>query len=132
LSCIYCLYSTADGRPRYVGQTTKPSFVRLSQHLLEARLKPVTYLHNWIASQLSQGFEVRAHVLQSSVPPGDLNAYERYWMTQFAGLLNCRRDAPSVDTTIGVAVNRALIQTLGNCGRAQQTPISAGGVGDGR
>lgn len=114
MSCIYCLYSTVDGRPRYVGQTTNVAPVRHIRHLRDARQRPNTPLHRWIRRVEADGFQVRAHVLQSDVQPGDLNLFERYWMAQFAGLLNTSRGTPVVhaDSAVGLAVRRALRRQL--------------------
>jgi hypothetical protein len=114
MSSIYCLYSTADGRPRYVGQTTKPTAARHARHLRDAAKTASTDLHRWILGVENDGFQVRAHVLQLNVAPRELNLFERYWMSQFAGLLNCGPGTPTVrvDTPLGRAVKRALRRQL--------------------
>ena len=107
---IYCLFATSDGRPRYVGQTTKPIKVRLDQHIRTADRLPLTPLQCWIRDTMERGFQVRAHVLQLHVPTGDLDLFERYWMSQFPGLLNDRARTPRAQapTKIALAVERAL------------------------
>ncbi len=114
MSCIYCLYSTEDGRPRYVGQTTKPVGLRLAQHRREARRRRHHPLHRWINDVADRGFQVRAHALQINVPPGSLNLFERYWMGQFARLINCASGAPGprADTVVATAVTQALRHAL--------------------
>lgn len=110
MSIIYCLFSTADGKPRYVGQTTKAVGVRLEQHVRDAGRHARTPLHRWIHASLEAGFEIQAHVLQLHVPPGDLNLFERYWINQFPDLLNDRAGTPhiQVPTKVALAVERAL------------------------
>ncbi len=70
MSCIYCLYSTADFRPRYVGQTTKSAVSRLRRHRRDAWRRGATALHRWIRRVEAQGFEVAVHVLQYKVALG--------------------------------------------------------------
>jgi hypothetical protein len=114
VSCIYCLFSTADGRPRYVGQTTKAPPIRYYRHLCDAWRRRGTLLHRWIRTTEAQGFEIRAFVLQTNVAPGDLDLFERYWMAQFTGLLNSGPGTPVVatDTVVAIAVQRALTRAL--------------------
>lgn len=100
---IYCLYSTCDGRPRYIGQTTKPVAVRLAQHLRNARRTAQTPLSQWIRATLAGGFTVRIYTLQTAVAPADLNLFEIYWMGQFSGLLNASSGMPRSDTDSAVA-----------------------------
>src|SRR5262249_43956500 len=73
-----------------------------------------TPLHRWIRHVEAAGFQVRVHILQFNVQPGDLNLFERYWMGQFAGLLNTSNGTPAVaaDTAVGVAVRKGLRRHL--------------------
>ena len=120
MSCIYCLYSTADFRPRYVGQTTKSAASRLERHRRDAwRRDGTAALHRWIRRVEAQGFEVAVHVLQHKIAPRDLTNFERYWMGQFRGLLN-RRPAPPVvpdGSSVGVAIAHGLARTRGGVGQ---------------
>jgi hypothetical protein len=120
VTCIYCLFSTADGRPRYIGQTTKPPPVRHAQHLRHAERRPNTPLHRWIRRVQAAGFQVRIHVLQTDVQPRDLNIFERYWMAQFRGLLNTvtGTTVAVAETEVGRAVRRRLRQQLQEAGPA--------------
>jgi hypothetical protein len=114
MSCIYCLFSTADGIPRYIGQSTKPASVRYAQHLRDAIRQPTTALHRWINAVVARGFQVRVHVLQTNVRPGELDLFERYWMSQFSSLLNSDRNRATAtsNSPVAVAVHRALRQQL--------------------
>jgi hypothetical protein len=110
MSLIYCLYATDDGRPRYVGQTTKAADTRLAQHLAEARRGAATAVGSWIRARLGGGFQIRGHILQAAIAPGDLDLFEHYWMSQFAGLLNAdRRMSPAL---VHSTVARAVIEFL--------------------
>jgi hypothetical protein len=110
MSSIYCLYATSDGRPQYIGQTTKAVEVRLDQHIRDAVRQPATPLLRWIRDTMERGFQVHAHALQRYVPPNDLDMFERYWISQFSDLLNDRRGRPRVQVATGIAltVERAL------------------------
>ena len=114
MTCIYCLFSTADGRPRYIGQTTKTAPIRHGQHMRDARRRPGAPLHRWIRRVQAAGFQVRIHVLQTAVQPKDLNLFERYWMAQFRGLLNSGAGTPVVaaDTEVARGVRRRLRHQL--------------------
>jgi hypothetical protein len=114
VTSIYCLFSTADGRPRYIGQTTKAPPVRHAQHLRDAQRGPGTLLHRWIRRVQAAGFQVHIHVLQTDVQPKDLNIFERYWMAQFRGLLNAGPGTPVItgDTEVGRAVQKLLRKQL--------------------
>lgn len=54
---IYGLYSSRNGELRYVGQTTQGLKTRLIQHRNYAKTKR-TPVHNWIARELSAGFQI--------------------------------------------------------------------------
>jgi len=100
---IYCLYSTADGEPRYVGRAENGAQKRLKQHRTLALEKADGTLYDWIRDLYRSGFEVDAHILQSDVIPADLEFYEKYWIAQFPGLLNLRDETipPALPTEIG-------------------------------
>ena len=110
MTSIYCLYAVNDGRPRYIGQTTKPVTVRLTQHLLAARRGRSTPLCRWLRATLAAGFPIKAHTMQTRVPPADLGFFERYWMAQFVGLVNAGAAVPRVgaDSPAASALIRAL------------------------
>jgi hypothetical protein len=110
MSLIYCLYATDDRRPRYIGQTTKAIEVRLAQHIAEARRGSATAVGTWIRVRLEAGFQIRAHILQAAVAPGDLSLFERYWMRQFTDLLNADAGVPLVPDHSPVA--RAVVAFL--------------------
>lgn len=72
LSCtVYGLASTADGKIRYVGQTTKILRYRLSDHFTSARLGRVDHRSCWIRQQWKAGNKIFAFVIESHVPWND-------------------------------------------------------------
>jgi hypothetical protein len=75
----------------------------------------------------AQGFEIRAFVLQTNVAPGDLDRFERYWMAQFASLLNTGAGTPNTaaDTAVAIAVQRALARALAEPARAPKGTLWA-------
>jgi hypothetical protein len=77
MSLIYCLYPTDNGRHRYIGQTTKAIEARLAQHVAEARRGSATGVGTWVRARLEASFQIRAHILQVAVAPGDVSLFER-------------------------------------------------------
>ena len=103
---IYCLYATDDEMPRYVGQTDGASPRRFKQHVTAALEKAEGNVYDWIREVWRDGHEIEHFVLQTDIIPGDLDFYEKYWMTQFSDLLNIRGnvDSPSTQTEVGQRV----------------------------
>ena len=85
---IYCLYSTGDGVPRYVGRTTDKVSTRFSQHVTNALEKRPGPLYDWMRDVFRSDEDVGYHILQLGIVPADLDMFEQYWIDQFAGLLN--------------------------------------------
>lgn len=85
---VYCLYSTADGVPRYVGRTDDKVSYRLKQHITAALEKQPGVLYDWIRDVWRSGDDVGVFTLQDRVIPKDINMFEQYWIDQFADLLN--------------------------------------------
>ena len=88
MSEVYCLYSTEDGNPRYVGRTEDGTMKRLKQHRTYALEMAEGAVYDWIRGVYRKGFEVEAHVLQMNIIPAEFEFYERYWIAQFSDLLN--------------------------------------------
>lgn len=103
---IYCLFSPDDALPRYVGQTDGTSRRRWQQHVACALRQEAGPLYDWIRSLFEQGLNPEYHVLQENVIPADLDMFERYWIGQFAGLLNQQAadQRPAEHSSIGLAV----------------------------
>lgn len=115
MGLIYCLYSTEDRRPRYIGQTTKPLEQRLAQHMGRKVPAATAPVYAWIRTVHQAGFRVGAYAIQPDVGYADLDRFERYWMAQLTGLLNATKGTPVItaDTPAGTLLCRALQQTRG-------------------
>jgi hypothetical protein len=106
---IYCLYSTEDGEPRYVGRASDKVSFRFKQHITAALEKQPGALYDWIRDVWRRGFDIAVHTLQEGIVPKDLDMFERYWMDQFSDLLNVAgNNRPSQDTAVGSQVRAAL------------------------
>ena len=90
---IYCLYSSQDGMPRYVGMTEGEVDKRWKKHLTLALDLAQGNLYDWIRSVVRHGQYVGVHVLQSGIIPADLALFEGYWISQFPELFNVRENA---------------------------------------
>jgi hypothetical protein len=105
---IYCLFSSEDGEPRYVGSTEFSSDKRWKRHLADALEKRPGSLYDWIRDVSRRSQYVGYHVLQTNVIPAELKFYETYWISQFPNLLNARlNDQPA--TRLSDAGRNALL-----------------------
>ena|SRR5271166_3789764 len=113
---IYCLFSTEDGVPRYVGQTEGTAAKRRQRHIARALDHDVGALYDWLRAVFAKKHDVGVHVLQISVPPSDLDMFEKYWISQFENLLNLRRSnsAPATASAIGRQVIDGIKRQLKN------------------
>jgi hypothetical protein len=60
MATIYCLYSTREGRPRYVGRTSKGLATRYRQHELNAADGNTDQLvHEWMREEWLAGYETQ-------------------------------------------------------------------------
>jgi hypothetical protein len=87
-SYVYCLYSTEDGIPRYVGKAADKVSYRFKQHVTAALEKEPGALYDWMRDVWRSEFDVAVHTLQEGIIPKDENMFERYWIEQFSNLLN--------------------------------------------
>lgn len=121
---IYCLYSSEDGVPRYVGGTEWNADKRWKKHLADALDLVAGQVYDWMRDVARRGHYVGVHVLQTGIIPAELGFYERYWIGQFAGLLNVRANgepaAASSDTANHVIV--AIKAKLAMLGFEDQEP----------
>jgi hypothetical protein len=89
MGVIYCLYSTQDGVPRYIGQTKGDAPKRLKQHLASALDKEERgTVNNWIRDVLRKEHIAAVRIIQEDIAPKDLDLFETYWIGQFPNLLN--------------------------------------------
>lgn len=85
---VYCLYSTEDGVPRYVGRASDRVSYRFKQHVAAALEKEPGALYDWMRDVYRRSYDVLCYTLQEGIAPMDLDLFEGYWIRQFAGLLN--------------------------------------------
>ena len=87
-SYVYCLYSTEDGVPRYVGRAADKVSYRFKQHVTAALEKEPGALYDWMRDVWRSDFDVLVHTLQEGIVPKDEAMFEKYWIDQFSSLLN--------------------------------------------
>jgi hypothetical protein len=114
MALIYGLYSTRDGRVRYVGQSEYTARKRLDRWITDALERKPGAVADWIQTEWRDGFNVEAWVLQDEIIPADLEMFECHWIEQFAGLLNRRPPADPLrkETEVGRQMNEAIAATL--------------------
>ncbi len=110
---IYCLYSTLDGIPRYLGRTDEKvsyQFKRLVTSALDKEPGPVL---DWIRNVWRGGDDVAVFTLQEGVAPEDFPMFEQYWTDQFGALLSTMNvDSKAPPTQIAQQVIAALQSQL--------------------
>ncbi len=82
---------------------------RWKKHLADALDLVARSLGDWMRDVARRGDYVGVHVLQTGIIPAELEFYERYWIGQFAGLLNVHskmdnRLPPQVTSPVHVVV----------------------------
>lgn len=92
---IYCLYSTEDGVPRYVGKVDDKVSYRFKEHVTAALEQEPGALYQWMRDVWRSEFDVAVFTLQEGVMPKDHAMFQQYWISQFAGLLNAADDKPA-------------------------------------
>lgn len=106
---IYCLYSTEDGEPRYVGRASDKVSYRFNQHITAAMEKAPGALYDWMRDVWRQGFDVAVYTLQEGIVPKDLDMFEQYWIDQFGNLLNViGNKGPKQDSAVARQIKAAL------------------------
>ena len=85
---VYCLYSTKDGVPRYVGRAADKVSYRFKQHVTAALEKEPGALYDWMRDVWRSDFDVAVYTLQEGVIPKDEGMFEQYWIDQFSSLVN--------------------------------------------
>ena len=91
---VYCLYSTEDGVPRYVGRADDKVSYRFKQHITSALEKDPGALYDWMRDVWRKDFDVGVYTLQEGIIPKDHAMFEQYWIDQFADLLNVAGNKP--------------------------------------
>jgi hypothetical protein len=85
---VYCLYSTENGVPRYVGRADDEVSYRFKQHITAALEMEPGAVYYWIRDVWRQGHDIGVFTLQEGVMPRDHAMFEQYWIDQFADLFN--------------------------------------------
>jgi hypothetical protein len=110
---VYCLYSTKDGLPRYVGRADDKISYRFRQHVTAALEKEPGALYDWMRDVWRQGHDVGVFTLQEGIMPKDHAMFEQYWIDQFADLLNVMGNRPGkTNTPIADQVSKAIQEEL--------------------
>lgn len=91
---IYCLYSTEEGIPRYVGCTDDKVSYRFKEHVTAALEKQPGPLYDWIRDIWRHDQDIAVYTLQEGIAPVDIAMFEGYWIDQFAGLVNVKGNRP--------------------------------------
>ena len=117
---VYCLYSTEDGAPRYVGKASDRVSYRFKQHVAAALEKEPGPLYDWMRDVYRRDHDVLCHTLQEGIAPMDLDTFENYWIGQFGGLLNTLGNkAGTRDSAVAVQLKAHL---RGELERTRMTP----------
>lgn len=114
MGVVYGLFSTRDGRVRYVGQTEYTARKCLDLITTKALDREPGALCDWLRDEWRADHEVRAHVLQDDIIPADLEMFETYWIEQFTGLLNTKppADPSRPSSEIGRRISEAILAQL--------------------
>jgi hypothetical protein len=119
---VYCLYSTEDGVPRYVGRADKKVSYRFRQHITAALEKEPGELYDWIRDLWRKGHDIGVFTLQEGIMPKDRAIFEQYWIDQFAGLLNVVGSRPNKTNSAIAEQVIAAIQAQLELGRRNTPP----------
>lgn len=115
---IYCLYSTEDGVPRYIGKASDKVSYRFRQHITAALEREPGAVYDWMRDVWRRDGDVSAFTLQYGIPPVDLTMYEQYWIDQFGGLVNAAGNRPGrVNTALADQITAAIKATLADADR---------------
>lgn len=108
---IYCLYSTQDGEPRYIGSTEDIPAILHKKYLTKAlENEDKSQVYVWMREVFRTGHLVESYVLQQDVIPEELRLFEKYWMKQFPNLINAPVTAsqPAAPSAIAAQIIRAI------------------------
>lgn len=110
---VYCLYSTEDGVPRYVGRADDRVSYRFKQHIAAALDQEPGPLNAWMQDVWRRDFDVEFYTLQEGIIPRDHAMFEQYWIDQFADLVNVSDNKPGkTNSAVAKQVIAALKQRL--------------------
>lgn len=123
-SYVYCLYSTEDGRPRYVGKASDKVSYRFRKHVADALDMAPGPVNDWIRDVWRRAHDVAFYTIQERIIPNDLNMFEQYWIDQFADLVNVvgHREGKS-DSVVAKQITEAIRQQLALARSAASTGV---------
>jgi hypothetical protein len=121
---VYCLYSTEDGVPRYVGRADDKVSYRFKQHITAALEKEPGALYDWMRDVWRQGQDIGVFSLQEGIMPKDHAMFEQYWIDQFGGLLNLIGNRGDKSNSAVAQQVIAAIQSQLELGRRSAPPTS--------
>lgn len=118
---VYCLYSTEDGVPRYVGRVDDKVSYRFKEHVTAALEKEPGLLYDWMRDVWQRDFDVAAYTLQEGIIPKDHAMFEQYWIDQFAGLLNISGNKPEkTNSAVAQQIIAAIQEQLERARKGEQ------------
>jgi hypothetical protein len=129
VSCyVYCLYSTEDGRPRYVGKASDKVSYRFRKHVADALDMTPGPVNDWIRDVWRRSHDVAVYTIQERIIPKDLNMFEQYWIDQFADLVNVVGNKPGKsDSVVATQITKAIQQQLALADSVSNDQISRSG-----
>lgn len=90
MGSIYCLFSTKDAVPRYIGKASDLVYERYLDHRRKAQDGKSRRVYPWMRRAWLTGFEIDYLVIATEIPPGNLNYQEGLWIRKIPNLLNER------------------------------------------
>lgn len=114
MSCyVYCLFSTEDGRPRYVGKASDKVSYRFRKHVADALDMVPGPVNDWIRDVWRRSHDVSFYTIQERIIPKDLSMFEQYWIDQFGDLVNVVGNRPGKsDSTVAAQITAAIQNQL--------------------
>lgn len=113
MTSIYCLYSTENAEPRYIGKAHDRVSYRFKEHVTAALDKEPGALYDWMRDVWRRGHDIAFYTLQEGVIPKDERMFEQYWIQQFGNLLNVAgTHQPGKDSLVGQQIKAALVARL--------------------
>jgi hypothetical protein len=99
--------------PRYVDRSVDKVSYQFKKHVTAAMDKNPGELYEWIRNVWRSGYDVSFHILQEGIIPKDLDMFERYWIAQFANLLNVAINPQTArDSPVARDIKAALKQQI--------------------
>jgi len=87
---LYCLFSTRDGLPRYIGITMRYYDERHHQHRRDAENCSALPVHKWMRDEWLSGYGVE-NLLIGNYVKNDIEKYESQYIKSLPDLLNIKK-----------------------------------------